>query len=107
MLTIIHRRDQLCNFFSLTKQAPYELSNSVICWFIVPTIVAISLRYLLQAVGQCSVNIETTSLFMILEPIWILILSITMLGETVEIQKIIGASVIFLSLFVYTKLSRQ
>ncbi|MFT4837264.1 MAG: drug/metabolite transporter (DMT)-like permease [Psychromonas sp.] len=93
-------------FVYLTKHAAYELSNSVIGWFIVSTIVATSLRYLLQAVGQYSVNIETASLIMILEPIWILILSITMLGETVEPQKIIGASVIFLSLFVYTKLSR-
>ncbi|PKH04393.1 EamA family transporter [Psychromonas sp. MB-3u-54] len=94
-------------FVSLTQHAPYELSNSVIGWFIVSTIVATSLRYLLQAVGQYSVNIETASLIMILEPIWTLILSITMLGETVEPQKIIGASVIFLSLFVYTKLSRR
>ncbi|ABM03892.1 hypothetical transmembrane protein DUF6 [Psychromonas ingrahamii 37] len=94
-------------FVSLTQHASYELSNSVICWFIVSTIVATSLRYLLQAVGQYSVNIEIASLIMILEPIWILILSITMLGETVELQKIMGASVIFLSLFVYTKLSRQ
>jgi drug/metabolite transporter (DMT)-like permease len=94
-------------FISLTQHVPYELSNSVICWFIVSTIVATSLRYLLQAVGQYSVNIETASLIMILEPIWILILSITILGETVELQKIIGAGVIFLSLFFYTKLSRR
>ena len=93
-------------FVALTKQAPYELSTSVIFWFVVSTIVATTLRYLLQAVGQYSVKIETASLIMILEPIWTLILSITMLGETLEPQKLIGASVIFLSLFVYTKLSR-
>ncbi|MFT6986542.1 MAG: drug/metabolite transporter (DMT)-like permease [Psychromonas sp.] len=94
-------------FVAFTKHAPYELSNSVICWFVVSTIVATTLRYLLQAVGQYSVKIETASLIMILEPIWTLILSITMLDETVEPQKIIGATVIFLSLFVYTKLSRR
>ncbi len=93
-------------FVALTRQAPYELSASVIFWFVVSTLVATTLRYLLQAVGQYSVKIETASLIMILEPIWTLILSITMLGETLEAQKLIGAGVIFLSLFVYTRLSR-
>jgi len=94
-------------YVALTQHQPFELNNSVIFWFIVSTLVATSLRYLLQAVGQYKVNIETASLIMILEPIWTLILSITMLGETVELQKIMGAGVIFLSLFVYTKLSRS
>jgi len=93
-------------FVALTEQAAYELNASVIFWFIVSTLVATSLRYLIQAVGQYSVKIESASLIMLLEPIWTLILSITMLGETLEPQKLIGASVIFLSLFVYTKLAR-
>ena len=94
-------------FVALTRQAAYELSTSVIFWFVVSTLVATAIRYLLQAVGQFSVKIESASLIMILEPIWTLILSMTMLGETLETQKLIGASIIFLSLFVYTKLSRR
>jgi len=44
---------------------------------------------------------------MILEPIWTLLLSISMLGEEIKLQKLLGAAVIFLSLFVYVKLSRR
>ncbi len=99
----------LCSaiFVVLTEQAHYELNGSVIFWFIVSTVVATSIRYLLQAVGQFSVNLESASLIMILEPIWTLILSITVLGEALALQKLIGAGVIFLSLFVYIKLSRR
>jgi len=91
----------------LTKQVSYELSTSIVFWFVVSTVVATSIRYLLQAVGQYSVKLESASLIMILEPIWTLILSITLLGETLAPQKLIGASIIFLSLFVYIKCSRR
>jgi uncharacterized membrane protein len=39
-------------FVALTKHVPYELSASVIFWFVVSTLIATSIRYLLQAVGQ-------------------------------------------------------
>jgi drug/metabolite transporter (DMT)-like permease len=94
-------------FVGLTQHATYELSTSVIFWFFVSTIVATSLRFVMQSAGQYSVKIETASVIMILEPIWTLLLSISMLGETLEPQKLIGASVIFLSLFIYIKFSRS
>ncbi|RBW46336.1 EamA family transporter [Psychromonas sp. B3M02] len=91
----------------LTQEIEYELNNTVIFWFIVSTLIATSIRYLFQSVGQFSVKIETAALIMILEPIWTLLLSISMLGEEVKLQKLLGAAVIFLSLFIYVKLSRR
>ena len=91
----------------LTQEIHVQLTSSVIIWFAVSTLIATSIRYLFQTVGQFSVKIETASLIMILEPIWTLLLSITVLGEIVEIQKLIGAAIIFLSLFVYNKLSTR
>lgn len=94
-------------FVGLTKEIQFELNNSIIFWFIISTLVATSIRYLFQTLGQFSVKIETAALMMILEPIWTLLLSIMMLGEIVQPQKLLGAAVIFLSLFVYIKLSRR
>ncbi|MGJ8581354.1 MAG: DMT family transporter [Psychromonas sp.] len=91
----------------LTQDIQFELSNTVIFWFMVSTLIATSIRYLFQSVGQFSVKIETAALIMILEPIWTLLLSMSLLGEKVELQKLLGAAVIFLSLFIYVKLSRK
>jgi drug/metabolite transporter (DMT)-like permease len=94
-------------FIVLTKEVEFELNESVIFWFIISALVATSIRYLFQTLGQFSVKLETAALMMILEPIWTLLLSIMMLGEVVQAQKLLGAAVIFLSLFVYIKLSRR
>ncbi|MEG3753244.1 DMT family transporter [Psychromonas arctica] len=91
----------------LTEEVTYQLNDTVVFWFIVSTLIATSIRYLFQSVGQFSVKIETAALIMILEPIWTLLLSISMLGEEIKLQKLLGAAVIFLSLFVYVKLSRR
>lgn len=85
----------------------YEPSSHVWIWFTISTIVATALRYLVQTLGQFSVKIETASLIMILEPIWTLFISFMILNESIEQQKLIGGLVIFLSLFVYTKLSNR
>jgi drug/metabolite transporter (DMT)-like permease len=94
-------------FVGLTQEIRFELNNTIIFWFVISTLVATSIRYLFQTLGQFSVKIETAALMMILEPIWTLLLSIVMLGEVVQLQKLVGAAVIFLSLFVYIKLSRR
>ncbi|WP_153912359.1 DMT family transporter [Shewanella sp. TC10] len=94
-------------YVALTQQASFEVSSNLAIWFVLSTVFATSLRYLLQTIGQYSVNMETAALIMILEPIWTLMLSILMLGESVEVQKIAGGVVIFLSLIMYIKLSKR
>jgi len=91
----------------LTQDVQLALSKSVIFWFVISTLVATSIRYLFQTLGQFSVKIETAALIMILEPVWTLVLSVTMLNEVLELQKLAGAVVIFISLFIYIKLSKR
>ncbi|GIU24548.1 DMT family transporter [Shewanella sp. MBTL60-007] len=90
-----------------TQPHSIGFSSNLIIWFAISTLIATSVRYLLQTMGQYKVSMETAALLMILEPVWTLLLSITMLGETLELQKLIGGGVIFLSLFLYIKLSRR
>ncbi|GMM88758.1 DMT family transporter [Vibrio fortis] len=94
-------------FASMTGQPEFEITGSLIFWFTVSAVVATAIRYLLQTVGQHSVNMEVAALIMILEPVWTLILSVTMLGETVELQKLAGGAVIIGALFCYIRLSRK
>lgn len=94
-------------YVAFTQQASFEVSSNLAIWFVLSTVFATSLRYLLQTIGQYSVNMETAALIMVLEPIWTLMLSILMLGESVEMQKLAGGVVIFLSLIMYIKLSKR
>jgi drug/metabolite transporter (DMT)-like permease len=94
-------------FMAAVSPERFEINGHVLFWFAVSTVIATSVRYLLQTVGQFSVKIETASLIMILEPIWTLILSISFLDEVVEMQKLIGGGVILLSLFIYIKYSKS
>lgn len=84
-----------------------QLNSHIVFWFAVSTLIATCLRYLAQTVGQFSVKIEKASLIMILEPIWTLLLSVSLLGEVVEPQKLIGGGIILLSLFIYIKFANK
>ncbi|WP_117233013.1 DMT family transporter [Vibrio maerlii] len=94
--------------YTSTQTLPdFEISKTTIFWFTVSTLVATSIRYLTQTLGQFSVKIETASLIMILEPVFTLILSMTWLGESLEMQKLLGCGVIVLSLVTYIRLSNR
>ncbi|MCL1137880.1 DMT family transporter [Shewanella pneumatophori] len=90
-----------------TEPDAVQFSNQLLVWFVLSTVIATSVRYLLQTMGQYKVSMETAALLMILEPIWTLLLSISVLGENLEPQKLLGGGVIFLSLIIYIKLSRR
>ena len=90
-----------------TQPHTVEFTSSWLIWFTVSTVLATSIRYLLQTMGQYGAKLETAALIMILEPIWTMILSATMLGETLVPQKLIGCVMIVLSLFIYIKLSKR
>ncbi|MGR5177472.1 DMT family transporter [Vibrio mediterranei] len=86
---------------------PIEYSSHTWLWFTIATFIATALRYLTQTVGQHSANIEVAALIMILEPIWTLIMSVTLLGEILNPYKSIGSALIVLSLYLYIRLSRH
>lgn len=94
--------------YASTQSLPvFEITQTTVIWFMISTLVATSVRYLMQTLGQFKVSMETAALIMILEPVWTLLLSVTMLGETIERQKIVGGGLILLSLISYIKLSKK
>lgn len=82
-------------------------SGNTWVWFAIATFVATALRYLTQTIGQHSANIEVAALIMILEPIWTLIMSVTLLGESLSGYKSLGSGLVVLSLYLYIRLSRR
>ncbi|ABZ77870.1 protein of unknown function DUF6 transmembrane [Shewanella halifaxensis HAW-EB4] len=94
-------------YAAFTQPHTIGFSSNLIIWFAISTLIATSVRYLLQTMGQYKVSMETAALLMILEPVWTMFLSVYMLGETIEPQKLIGGLFILSSLFVYIKLSRR
>ncbi|WP_076539503.1 DMT family transporter [Shewanella sp. UCD-KL21] len=93
-------------YVAFTQQLSFEVNDSLIFWFVVSTVIATSVRYVFQTLGQYQVKMETAALIMILEPIWTMILSFSLLDEDISLQKIIGGALIFISLSVYIKLSK-
>ncbi|QIR15612.1 DMT family transporter [Shewanella aestuarii] len=93
-------------YSAVTHQVSFEWNDNLLFWFAISTLIATSVRYLLQTIGQHQAKMETAALIMILEPIWTMILSVSFLDETVSVQKIIGGAMIFISLFLYIKLSK-
>ncbi len=94
-------------FAGLIEPQPFQLNPNSMFWFVISVTVATALRYLMQTIGQYKVNAEKAALIMILEPVWTVVLSIGLLNEEVEPQKLFGGSIILLSLIVYVKLSQR
>ncbi|WP_117232894.1 DMT family transporter [Vibrio maerlii] len=84
-----------------------QVSNATWVYFAIATLLATALRYLTQTVGQHKTNIETASLIMILEPIWTLIMSMTLFGEPLTLFKTLGSGLIILSLYSYITISSK
>lgn len=93
-------------YSGVTHQVSFEWNHKLIFWFAISTVIATSVRYLLQTLGQHQAKMETAALIMILEPIWTMMLSLSFLGEAFSVQKVIGGAMICISLFVYIKLSK-
>ncbi len=83
--------------------AEFNPNAEVLLWFVVSVVAATAIRYLIQTVGQATLNGERAALIMLLEPIWTLMLSVVMLGEVLSAQQLLGGMVILFSLVVYIK----
>lgn len=86
-------------------EASVQMTAIVWLWFAVSVVISTSLRYVLQTVGQGRISTANAAIMMILEPIWVLLLSIAMYQETLPLQKLIGCLLIITSLLVYRGLS--
>lgn len=91
----------------INEQPSFQINDHVVIWFAISVLISTSLRYLMQTMGQFYITMEVAALIMILEPVWTLLLSISILNEAINVQKIIGGLVILFSLFVYIKFARR
>ncbi len=86
---------------SLVETVPTEVSTSIWIWFALSTLLATSLRYVMQTMGQKFVQAGNAALIMILEPVWTVILSVIWYGEVLTSNKLVGCVLILFSLVIY------
>jgi drug/metabolite transporter (DMT)-like permease len=79
---------------------PVSVPNSTWGWFSLSVLVATSLRYVLQTLGQKSTSTSNAAIIMILEPIWTLLLSIFWLAELMSLYKVVGCTLILFAIMV-------
>ncbi|MDU8924191.1 DMT family transporter [Pasteurellaceae bacterium LIM206] len=70
-------------------------------WLAASVLIATSLRFLLQTIGQKLCSISNAALIMLLEPVWTLILSAVLFSEVLSWQKLSGCGLILLALIIY------
>ncbi len=85
----------------LLEEPPAGVDSSIWGWFAASAVLATSLRYVMQTLGQKGCNPGNAALIMLLEPIWTVILSILWYGEQLSTNKLIGCSLILFALLFY------
>ncbi len=92
----------LCSTYSLMMENwPDCISATTLAWFSASVVIATSLRFFLQTLGQKHCHITSAAIIMTLEPVWTLCLSVWILNEVLTWQKALGCSLILTALFVY------
>lgn len=85
----------------ITENWPETVATSVWGWFGLSVLVATSLRYLLQTLGQKGASAANAAIIMILEPVWTVVLSVVWYHEAMPAHKIAGCTLILCSLLIY------
>lgn len=85
----------------LTETWPESVPTSIWGWFTLSVLVATSLRYLMQTLGQKGASAANAAIIMILEPVWTVILSVVWYHEAMPAHKIAGCTLILASLLIY------
>lgn len=79
---------------------PVTVPNSTWGWFGLSVIIATSLRYAIQTKGQKGTSTSNAANIMILEPIWVFLISILWFTEAMTLYQLIGCSLILLSILI-------
>ncbi|MGI2258945.1 DMT family transporter [Shewanella sp. GXUN23E] len=80
---------------------PQTVPASIWIWFALSTLLATSLRYVMQTMGQKFVPTGNAALVMLLEPVWTVVLSFLWYRETLSTAQLTGCILIMLSLVLY------
>lgn len=93
-------------FYSgLFEQWPDNIAPVTWGWFAASVLLATSLRFGCQTVGQKYSNVGNAALIMMLEPIWTVLISVFWYHEPMPIQKVFGCILILVALLSYRSAS--
>lgn len=83
------------------ESMPPQISTDIWVWFALSTLLATSLRYVMQTMGQKFVPTGNAALIMLLEPIWTVVLSLLWYKEVLSGNQLLGCGLILCSLVIY------
>ncbi|KLV04252.1 membrane protein [Photobacterium aquae] len=83
------------------ESAPVSVSAEIWGWFLLSTLVATSLRYVMMTAGQKDSSPVNAAIIMILEPVWTVVLSVVWYAEAMPDYKLMGCALILTALFTY------
>lgn len=83
------------------EQWPETISAMTWGWFAASVLLATSLRFGFQTVGQKFSDVGNAALIMMLEPVWTVLISVFWYHEPMPLQKVLGCILILVALFSY------
>ncbi|REG84926.1 DMT family transporter [Marinomonas pollencensis] len=83
-----------------TETLPESVSLDVAGWFLASTLIATSLRFLLQTYGQSLTPTSHAAVIMNLEPVWTAIFAAIWFAEAMSDHQFIGCGLIFLAMLI-------
>lgn len=86
--------------FGLLETMPAHVSPDMWLWLAAAILIATSLRYFMQTWGFKHSNPSYAAVIMILEPVWTSLMSVVLLGETLNSRSLLGCLVILIALMI-------
>ena len=77
------------------------MTPTAIGWAVLAILLITNARFLLQTTAQKRCAIGNAAMIMVLEPVWTVILSVGLLGETFTWQKMVGGGLILIAILIY------
>ena len=84
----------------LFESLPHSISISVAGWFLASTLIASSLRFLLQTYGMSLTPVSHAAVIMNLEPVWTAIFAVFWFNEIMSAGQVFGCVLIFVAMLV-------
>lgn len=82
------------------EEIPHTVSLSIVGWFLASTLIATSLRFLLQTYAQSLTPASNAAVIMNLEPVWTALLAAVWFSESMTTLQATGCSLIFFAMLV-------
>lgn len=83
-----------------TEHLPVTISINVAGWFLASTLIATSLRFLLQTYGQSLTPTSHAAVIMNLEPVWTAFFAAIWFSESMSLNQLMGCGLIFLAMLI-------